>query len=205
MLVGNVVAPKEGEKILDMCSATGGKTTHIGTLMKDTGKVVATDVHAHKIEIISKNANRLKLHNVEATLQDGTAYQEAWEGQFDRVLLDAPCSGLGILKRKPDIRYSKTEKDVEAIIALQKALLKNAVQYLKPGGVLVYSTCTLNPEENEGMVKFAVKELALTPSSLKTYLPECLKNDLKDNAYIEIRPYVAHSDGFFIARFEEKR
>lgn len=204
MLVGHVVAPESGESILDMCSAPGGKTTHLATLMSYEGEVIATDVHEHKIEIIRKNAERLEIDCIEAVLQDGTVRRADWHEKFDRILLDAPCSGLGIIKRKPDIRYSKTEEDVKEIVALQKQLMENAVYYLKPGGILVYSTCTLNPDENEGMVRFATEELGVTKSPIERYIPACLKSSIKDNAYIEILPYVANSDGFFIARFEKR-
>lgn len=204
MLVGHVVAPKSGERVLDMCSAPGGKATHLGVLMQNEGTVIATDVHEHKIDIIAKNAARLGLGCVQPVLKDGTVCQANWKESFDRVLLDAPCSGLGIIKRKPDIRYSKTEEDLREIVALQKELIKNAVMYLKPGGVLVYSTCTLNPAENARMVRYATKELGLICSEIESFMPECLKPYVKDNAYIEILPYVAHSDGFFIARFEKR-
>ncbi len=205
MLVAHVVDPQKGECILDMCSAPGGKTTHLATLMGYEGEIIATDVHAHKLDIIRKNAERLEIDCIEAVLQDGTQKRLDWCEKFDRILLDAPCSGLGIIKRKPDIRYSKTPEDLQAIVALQRQLIHNAYDYLKPGGVLVYSTCTLNEAENQGMVAYAKEQLHLIPSSIESYLPTCLKSEQKDNASIEIFPQVAHSDGFFIARFEKKR
>lgn len=203
MLVAHVLEPKPSECILDMCSAPGGKTTHIATLMGNTGEVIATDVHEHKIEIIQKNSQRMGLSCIKAYLQDGTQKRQDWHEKFDRIVLDAPCSGLGIIKRKPDIRYSKTQEDLKDIIALQKKLIHVAYDYLKPGGTLVYSTCTLNKDENEHMVDYMVNYGFIKDDLTKT-LPLCLKNLLKDNAYIQILPQATQTDGFFIAKLKKE-
>ncbi|MGL4363187.1 MAG: 16S rRNA (cytosine(967)-C(5))-methyltransferase RsmB [Cellulosilyticaceae bacterium] len=204
MLVAHVVDAQKEDMVLDMCSAPGGKTTHIATLMENTGTVIAADLYAHKIEIVQKNAKRLGLTNIQTYVHDGTVLNENWIGKFDKILLDAPCSGLGIIKRKPDIRYRQSVEAMEQIVALQKILLEKAVEYLKPGGVLVYSTCTLNTKENEEMVTYAETVLGLEKDTIERYLPECLKKELKDNAYIEILPTVMGSDGFFIAKLRKK-
>ncbi|MGL6172988.1 MAG: 16S rRNA (cytosine(967)-C(5))-methyltransferase RsmB [Cellulosilyticaceae bacterium] len=203
-LVGHVVNPQPGEVILDVCSAPGGKSTHMAMLMKNEGTIISTDVHEHKIEIIAKNAKRLGVQIIQPTLQDGTAQNEAWLKHFDKILLDAPCSGLGIIKRKPDIRYSKTKEDVEAIADLQKQLLKQSVAYLKDEGILIYSTCTISKQENEGIIKYAVEELGLSLDSIMPYIPEILKQDVEEEAYIQIMPDAAQTDGFFIARFRKR-
>lgn len=205
MLVGRVLNPSEGDRVLDMCSAPGGKTTHIAELMNNKGEVIGADVHEHKINIITKHAQRMGASCITATLQDGTIFRKEWENSFDKVLLDVPCSGLGIIKRKPDIRYRKTAEDLKSISALQQQLLENAIKYLKVGGTLVYSTCTLTQEENEDRVKEAVEKYGLELSPIESYLPDCLKSYVKDNAYIQILPFVKGTDGFFIARFEKKR
>ncbi len=204
MLVGHVVDPKAHMRVLDMCSAPGGKTTHLAELMGDTGEIVACDVHPHKIELIEKQAERLGLESITARVQDGTAFVPEWEQHFDVVLLDAPCSGLGIMKRKPDIRARKQPEDIAAIHAIQKQLAQNAVKYLKPGGVLVYSTCTLTTSENQQMVDYFVEDLELLKSPVKAYLPEKLQAVAADENFIEILPQMMQSDGFFIARFKKK-
>lgn len=201
MLVAHVLAPNPGDRVLDMCSAPGGKSTHIAELMGNKGHVISTDLHAHKIEIIEKNSKRLGCTIVEPVLQDGTKRVQAWEGTFDKVLLDAPCSGLGIIKRKPDIRYSKSKEDLEQIAALQKELLDTAVSYLKEGGNLVYSTCTLSKKENEELVKYALTKHNLALDAIEAFVPEQLKPYVQEGGYVQILPFVAQTDGFFIAKF----
>ena len=202
MLVGHVLAPEKGDEILDVCSAPGGKTTHLAELMMNEGHIIATDIHEHKIKLIENNAKRLGASIIEGKLQDGTVLNEEWEEKFDKILLDAPCSGLGIIKRKPDIRYAKEEQDIYAINAIQRKLLKNALHYLKKNGILVYSTCTLTQEENQSMVEYALS-LGLKLETISFEMPECLKAFIKDKAYIEILPHITQTDGFFMARFRK--
>ena len=156
MLVGHVLGPEKGDEILDVCSAPGGKTVHLAELMQNEGHIIGADVHEHKIELIEKNAKRLGASIVEGKLQDGMLINEDWKEKFDKILLDAPCSGLGIIKRKPDIRYAKDETAIRDINNIQRKLLKNAINYLKKDGILVYSTCTLTQEENQNMVEYAL-------------------------------------------------
>lgn len=202
MLVGYVLAPEKGDEILDVCSAPGGKTTHLAELMMNEGHVIATDIHEHKIKLIENNAKRLGASIIEGKLQDGTILNEEWEEKFDKILLDAPCSGLGIIKRKPDIRYAKEEQDIYAINAIQRKLLENVLHYLKKDGILVYSTCTLTQEENQSMVEYALS-LGLKLETISFKMPECLKASIKDKAYIEILPHITQTDGFFMARFRK--
>ncbi|MGL4737329.1 MAG: 16S rRNA (cytosine(967)-C(5))-methyltransferase RsmB [Cellulosilyticaceae bacterium] len=202
MLVGHIVDPQPGECILDMCSAPGGKSTHMAQLMGNQGQIISTDIHDHKIEIIEKNASRLGITCIDAVCQDGTAFKAEWKEKFDRILLDAPCSGLGIIKRKPDIRYSKEAADLDAIFEIQKKLAAVAKGYLKPDGVLVYSTCTISPQENEQMVTYIEKKLGLTLEAMGDRLPESLRP--YEDRGVQILPFVADSDGFFIARFRKR-
>ena len=148
MLPVLLLQPKEGEQILDMCAAPGGKTTHIAALMNNQGRVTACDIYRHKLKLIEENAKRLKHEIIKAELQDGTVLREEWTEAFDRVLVDAPCSGLGVLRRRAEARWTKTEKGLQEFPALQQKILENAGQYVKPGGFLVYSTCTLEEKEN---------------------------------------------------------
>ena len=121
--------------------------------MENTGLVTACDIYPHKLKLIEENAKRLKLENIKTELQDGTALREEWIIAFDRVLVDAPCSGLGVLRRRAEARWTKTEKDVREFPLLQQNILENAGRYVKPGGVLVYSTCTLEEEENGKLIR----------------------------------------------------
>ncbi len=151
-----VLCPKEGESVLDMCAAPGGKSTHMAELMRGTGTVIACDIHEHKIKLIDDAAARLGLSNIHTRLLDATEKRDRFLLQFDKVLCDVPCSGLGIIRRKPDIKLKKVDPD--SLINIQSAILRNGADYLRPGGELVYSTCTIDPSENEGVTGSFLKE-----------------------------------------------
>ncbi len=204
MLVAHILNPKKGEIVLDMCSAPGGKTTHIAQLMKNEGKLIAFDIHPHKIDLIKQNARRMHLDIIEPRIEDATQYNPSFHEQFDKVLLDAPCLGLGIMKRKPDIRYSKKEEDLVAMTHLQKQMITNAYKYLKPGGILVYSTCSMTKEENQNIALFAEKEFGMQFQDITPFLPEKLKEYVENKGYIQIHPYMADTDGFFIASLKKR-
>lgn len=148
MLVAGILAPQPGETVIDMCAAPGGKTTHIAQLMGNKGQVYACDIHEHKLGLISENAKRLKIDIIEPMLKDATEFCPEWEGKADKVLVDAPCSGIGVLRRRAEARWRKTKKDLKVFPPLQTEILQNASRYVKPGGKLVYSTCTLEQAEN---------------------------------------------------------
>lgn len=150
--------PQKGDVILDLCSAPGGKTTYMAERMENVGEVHAFDLHPHKIELITKSAERLGISIVSAVVQDGTEQMEQWVGKADRVLADVPCSGIGVIHKKPDIKWHRTMEDVEELCKIQKKILKNAASYLKPDGVLVYSTCTILKEENERQIQAFLNE-----------------------------------------------
>lgn len=156
--IGKVLDPKPGELVLDLCAAPGGKTNHIAEMMDGKGKVIACDIYDSRLSLIDKTAKRLGNDKIiETFLQDGTKFNPTFENRFDKILVDAPCSGLGIIKRKPDIRYRVSEQDSKDLSKVQKEILENAFKYLKPGGQLVYSTCTVGTQENEEVVE-AVRE-----------------------------------------------
>ena len=142
--------PKPGDRVLDACAAPGGKTFAAAMAMEDQGEVVACDIHPHKLALIEKGAARLGLACVSAVQADGRVNREEWNGSFDLVLCDVPCSGLGIIRKKPDIRY-KDPAALAGLPAVQRAILDNAARYVRPGGTLLYATCTILPEENEGV------------------------------------------------------
>jgi len=158
MLPVLALQPEPGEEILDMCSAPGGKTTHMAALMQNKGLVTACDVYPHKLKLISENASRLKLDNIKTELQDGTLFRTGWEGHFDKVLIDAPCSGLGVLRRRAEARWTKSEAGLKEFPPLQRAILENGARYVKPGGILVYSTCTVEEEENRKQIERFLSE-----------------------------------------------
>ncbi len=158
MRSAEVLAPRAGETVIDMCAAPGGKTTHMAELMENSGEILAFDIHEHKIRLIEDNAARLGIDIIKASIGDGTVFDPALEGKADKVLCDAPCSGLGVIRRKPDIKWNKQpESDLPE---LQRKILENGARYLKRGGEIVYSTCTIEKEENEEVIDAFLSENA---------------------------------------------
>lgn len=153
MLAASMLEPKPDEMILDMCAAPGGKTTHISQLMENRGTVVACDVFESRLKLIDEAAQRLGITNIMTQKSDGCIFRPEEKEKYDRILLDAPCSGLGIIRRKPEIRYTMTKKARKELVKIQKTLLDHAAQYLKPEGTLVYCTCTVNGDENEKQIQ----------------------------------------------------
>lgn len=204
MLAAQVLDPKPGELVMDLCSAPGGKATHIAQLMKNKGRVVARDIHPHKIRLIEEAVERLGTTIVEPEVFDAAIPDDKFTGKADRVLLDAPCTGYGILQRKPDIKWSRSPSDQAEITALQKKLLEVGSGYLKPGGVLVYSTCTIGNEENEDVVKEFVRiHDEFEFCAIDKLLPEQLAERGK-SGYLQLYPNLDGVDGFFIAKIQKK-
>ena len=189
--------PKSGETVIDMCAAPGGKTTHIAEIMENKGRITAFDIHPHKVEIIKKNAERMGIDIIDAREQDATELSEELKGTADKVLADVPCSGLGIIRRKPDIKWNK--EDIRALPALQYRILENAAKYLKLGGELVYSTCTLNKRENEDVICEFVRNNK-EYEFVKIELPDKLARE--NSGYITLYPNIDNTDGFFISKIK---
>lgn len=152
MLVAHAVCPKPGMTVFDLCAAPGGKTTHLAQLMQNKGRIYACDIHPHKMELIKENAVRLGIDIIEPVLMDASVFKPEWADAADCVLVDAPCSGFGVLRRRAEARWRKNKKDLKVFPPLQKAILQNAARYVKPGGRLIYSTCTLEQAENNLLV-----------------------------------------------------
>lgn len=152
-LTALVLNPNPGDNILDACSSPGGKTTYLAEIMNNEGKIEAWDIHEHRTKLVENAAKRLDIENIKTVVQDATIYNEKYENKFDKILLDVPCLGIGVLKRKPDIKWQKEEKDVEEITKTQYKILETCFKYLKPGGELVYSTCSIFKSENEDIVR----------------------------------------------------
>ncbi len=165
-----IIAPNAGEKVIDMCAAPGGKTTHMAELMNNSGKITAFDIYEHKIELIRKNAARLGIDIIDAQVNDASVYCEEYAQTADKVLCDVPCTGTGIIGRKPDIKHNRRE-DGE-ITVIQKKILENGAKYLKNGGELLYSTCSVEKEENEAVVNaFLAENGGFNKVYEKTYYP----------------------------------
>ena len=192
--------PKEEIRVLDCCSAPGGKSFAAAIAMEGKGQITSCDVHAHKISIIENGAARLGLCNITARRQDATLRVREWENAMDTVIADVPCSGLGIIRKKPDIRY-KDLKELDALPALQLAILENQAAYVKKGGVLIYSTCTVLKRENEDIVHaFLAKhdDFYLEPLDLPAVFPK------NETGMLTLIPGEYDTDGFFISRLRRK-
>ncbi|MBW8351803.1 16S rRNA (cytosine(967)-C(5))-methyltransferase RsmB [Bacillus sp. IITD106] len=192
--------------VLDACAAPGGKTGHIAELLKGAGRVTSLDLHPHKIKLIKENASRLGLENIDAKVMDSRHARDSFQSEsFDRILVDAPCSGLGVLRRKPDIKYTKTDQDIQSLKEVQLRILDETAVLLKKGGLLVYSTCTVDLEENFGTAaEFLERHKDFEPHSLA--LPEALSHLVNEGANtIQIFPQDFGGDGFFISCFRKKQ
>ena len=188
--------PKEGTKVLDCCSAPGGKSFAAAMAMDGKGSITSCDVHSHKTALIENGAQRLGLTNITARQQDATRLVSEWVDAMDTVICDAPCSGLGIIRKKPDIRY-KNLKEMEELPQLQLAILRNQANYVKPGGILMYSTCTVLRRENEDVVKAFLEERSdfyLEPLDLPEVFPK------NESGMLTLIPGEYDTDGFFISR-----
>jgi 16S rRNA (cytosine967-C5)-methyltransferase len=202
MIVGKTINPKENSLVLDVCSAPGGKTTHVATIMNNTGKVVARDIFNHKLKLIKSSVTRLGLNNVDVEEYDAQKFDEKSVDKFDYVLTDVPCSGLGIVKRKPEIKF-KEKEDLKELPAIQRKILDNASKYVKIGGTLVYSTCTIQDEENINVVKAFLKD----NEGFKLDPIDSVEIDLEEqnSGVLKIYPNVHAMDGFFIAKLVRVR
>lgn len=204
MIPAYALQPEPGMIVLDICSAPGGKTTHIAEKMKNTGKLVAMDIHQHKLKLVKENAERLGFSFIETVEKDGRKASELFPEQtFDRILVDAPCSGLGVMKRKPDIKYTKNEKDFDSLKPIQLKLLDEAYKLLKPNGLMVYSTCTVDKEENEGTAKLFLEN---HPDMQLKSFPDVVKNikQQEEDGMLQLFPQDLRSDGFFVAVFQKQ-
>lgn len=203
MLVALAAEPLSEQHVLDVCSAPGGKATHMAQLMKNTGHIYACDIHSHRLQLIEENCKRLGITNIETIQQDGTRLTERWTNSFDIVLCDVPCSGLGVLGRRADARWAKELENISGLCYIQNQILEQAAQLVVPGGTLIYSTCTITPEENVKMVEQFLqrhKEFVLDKT-----LTDCWLNVEKaDTGYVQFLPFVDDMDGFFIARMIRK-
>ncbi|MBO1086286.1 MULTISPECIES: 16S rRNA (cytosine(967)-C(5))-methyltransferase RsmB [Enterococcus] len=206
MLVAPAMQIEPEHHVLDACAAPGGKTTHIATFLDPTcgGEVVALDVHDHKVKLVEENARRLGVANaVFAQKMDAREVKEQFEAeQFDRILVDAPCSGFGLLRRKPDIRYKNNEKELANLPAIQLAILESVATALKPSGILTYSTCTILKEENQEVVS-AFLQRHPDFEKIDVLVDPVLQSSIKDKM-LTLYPHQSYTDGFFICCLRKK-
>ena len=203
-LVSHLLAPKAGERVLDLAAAPGGKTTHLAQLMENKGEIIACDLHPHRVELIEENCQRLGVKIVETICADGREIRGKVEAPFEKVLLDAPCSGLGVMRGKPDLRWHKTPQELSTLPPLQLELLEAAASVTAPGGELCYSTCTINRAENQDLAaEFLATHPDFQPLSLAERLPEGAKQiKLLAHHMLQLLPWEHGLDGFFFALFK---
>ncbi|MDO4599160.1 MAG: 16S rRNA (cytosine(967)-C(5))-methyltransferase RsmB [[Ruminococcus] gnavus] len=205
MLVGEIAAPNAGDRVIDVCAAPGGKALHIAEKLQGTGSVEARDLSPYKVGLIEENIERSGLTNIRAVQQDATMFDLTSEETADLVIADLPCSGLGVLGKKTDLKYKATEQGTKELAELQKEILKNAARYVRHGGALIYSTCTINPAENMENVHWFLKEFPeFTVAPIADKLCPGLRKSVQETGCLQLLPGIHDSDGFFIARFEKK-
>lgn len=201
MLVGKVLNPEKNSRVLDICAAPGGKSTHVCELLENTGSVVSLDLYEHKIKLINNYTKRLGITNNESKVYDALKLNEEYIEGFDYVICDAPCSGIGIVRRKPEIKYKKFD-EIKGIEDIQYNILVNASKYVKKGGVLIYSTCTIFKEEDEDIVERFLKEN--NEFELSEIDVESLNRDKSVNGIVKILPNIDKMDGFFISKMKKR-
>ena len=214
-LTALILNPEKEEKVLDACSSPGGKTTYIAELMENTGLIEAWDIHKHRVKLVEDTYKRLGITNIKTKVQDATIEMKEYFEKFDKILLDVPCLGLGVLKRKPDIKWQKTKEDIIEITKTQEKILETCSKYLKKGGKLVYSTCSILNEENIDVITrflknhsdFKIEKIQIKP----TYLQKVIKKENNKNyfeKFIENSQYLQvyqneNTDGFFICKLSK--
>lgn len=206
MLPALALKPAEGARVLDVCAAPGGKTFQLSEMVADGGVVYAHDIFDHKIARIKENMKRLKVDNVKASLCSALELEKLHEFEsFDYILVDAPCSGLGILRRHPEAKMTKTPEDIDEIVQIQKDILAHAARFLKPGGRLVYSTCTVNRKENHRQVDAFLKNFPQfeKDADFEARMPKALENCFEDGM-LQLMPHHFQTDGFFVASLVKK-
>lgn len=188
-MTAKILNPQPGELVLDACSAPGGKTTYMAELMKNEGKIEAWDIHEHRTKLVEQNAKRLGIDIITAQAKDASIYDENLKEKYDKILLDVPCLGIGVIKRKPDIKWQRKIEDIDEITKIQITILEQCSKYLKPGGYLIYSTCSILKNENENVIS--------------TFLSKNSDFEITENCNFNIVPD-EEKDGFYICKLYKK-
>lgn len=203
MIAARTLNPLSGEKVLDVCASPGGKSIYMTIMSGDTLRINARDKSNDKVKLIKDNIKRLKLSSIKAKVFDATKFDNTEEEFYDKLILDVPCSGLGLLSKKPDIRYHSSPDDIEELIALQRLIFDTSIKYLKRGGELIYTTCTLNKEENEKNLEYFLNsdKYKVEMVSIESMLPEGINENGK--GYVTLLPHIHGTDGFFISKMKK--
>lgn len=201
MVVAPLLDLEEEETVLDLCAAPGGKTTHIAELLENSGEVLAFDLHENKLSLIEQNVDRLGITNVKTEEMDACKLDTRFISHADKILIDVPCSGLGIIRKKPEIKWNKTRQQLKDLVPIQREIMENAWQYLKPGGTLVYSTCTLNKEENEDNIKWFLSKYS-DAKAQKIFLGKKDNFIYNQDGSLTIIPN-EYMDGFYVAKIKK--
>jgi 16S rRNA (cytosine967-C5)-methyltransferase len=204
MLAVEAAGIQPGSLVLDVCAAPGGKTMLAAEKTGPKGMVIARDLSDMKVSYIEENAGRMCLDQVHVQVHDALILDESMIEKADVVIADLPCSGLGIIAKKRDIKYNVTPESLKELQELQRQILDVVSQYVKPGGTLIYSTCTINPMENEENRTYIIEELGFKPESMDAYLPETLKCKTSGEGYLQLIPSVHKTDGFFISKYRRE-
>lgn len=202
MLVSEIAAPKWGDYCIDVCAAPGGKSLHLADMLRGSGHVEARDLTDYKVALMQENIERVGTINMSAHLMDATVFYPESIEKADILIADVPCSGLGVIGKKADIRYKMTPAKQAEIVKLQRKILDTVWQYVKVGGTLIYSTCTIGAEENQYNIKWFLENYPFRLESIDPYLCEELRGKTTQAGYLQLLPGVHKSDGFFIARLK---
>lgn len=204
MLVTECAGIKAGDFVLDVCAAPGGKSLHAACKLRGSGQVEARDISEEKAALIRENMCRMKAENMRMKVWDARVFDPEMEGKADVLYLDLPCSGLGILGKKRDIKYHVTKESLEELVTLQRQIMETCLRYVKPGGIVMYSTCTVHRAENEEQAAWMCENFPLVPEDLNPYLPKELRCREAESGMLQLVPGVHDCDGFFLARFRRK-
>ena len=202
MLVAEVAAPKWGDYCIDVCAAPGGKSLHLADKLCGSGFVEARDVTESKVNLMEENIDRIDVINMKAVVADATVFDPESVEKADILLADLPCSGLGVIGKKPDIKYKMTPVKQQELVKLQRKILDTVYRYVKVGGTLIYSTCTIGADENQFNVKWFLENYPFKLESIDPYLCDELKGKTTKAGYLQLLPGIHQCDGFFLAKFK---
>ncbi len=201
-LAARTLGVTPNDRVLDACSAPGGKTTYLAEIMENQGEILAWDIHEHRTKLVDETAKRLGISIIKTEVKDASVFNPEYTEKFDKILLDVPCLGIGVLKRKPDIKWSKNREDVDEITLLQKDILETCSKYLKTGGFLVYSTCSILKQENSDVIEWFLNK---NPNfEIATFnIEDFYKQYYQNNGYVQVYQN-EKSDGFFICKLTKR-
>jgi len=200
ILCVSILDPKQNDIVYDVCAAPGGKSFKCAYILNNTGKVISRDIYQHKIELMNENIKRLKIKNIITELKDAQVHYLDDEQKADCVIIDAPCSGLGLIRKKPDIKYNKSIDEIDELVKIQRKIIDSCWSYVKVGGTLLYSTCTISRKENIENFNWILQNYPFEAVDISSYLS--VKFNTASKGYIQILPNMFDTDGFFIAKFK---